>query len=487
MNFRAIALGGLSWTLSSQFWRMALQIFTTIILARLLTPDDFGVYAMALPVIALANLLQDIGLNQSMISKPDLSIAQANRLFWINLRLSLGLAVALSAAAPWIGDFYHEPRLVPVLCGWALVLSLGALGFGQYAMLARQFRFRLLAIIDMICAGLSFVTVLGVASVWPTYWALWFSGLVSVLVWVVLSWTFSGWRPSARNCNGEIGGLFSFGLNIGVHNVANFFVRNFDNVLIGRVLGSATLGLYDRAYKLLLYPIENLGNPIGRVMIPILSRMQGDSYSYRRAYLQASGCLSLMIMPGMMVAILCAPDVVRILLGERWSAVAAIFSWLGVAGLVHPVLVSTEWLFLSQGRGKDLMRASVFSAVVMSAGFVIGVSWGAVGVAAAYAIAEITVRVPLQVFLAGRGFVRHRDIFMEYAPQVLACCVSFGMIAGLKAFGVHGWLLIVSSLLLAYANAFACMSLFDTGRVVLASGWRVLTDVLDGVSKRHAP
>ena len=485
MSLRKLAVDGMFWSMSSQFIRMILQFMTTIFLARLLDADQFGIYAMALPVIALANLLQDIGLNQSIIQKEKLEPEQASLLFWINLGLSTGLVIVLFVCAPLIADFYEEPRLVRLLEAWAFVLLVGALSFGQYAMLARKLRFRLLAIIDIICAITSFGVVMLMARVWPSYWALWFSGLASVCVWVALTWCVSGWRPQIPKWRLSLDGMFSFGAWIAGHNIANYLVRNLDNILIGRSFGAIALGFYDRAYKLLLYPVENLGNPISRVMVPILSRLQTEPQSYRRAYLHASGLLSLLMMPGMCVAIACAPELVFILLGDEWSSVADIFFWLGFAGLVQPLLMCSTWLFLAEGRGQDLMWVSLSSSLVISGAFFISLRWGAVGVATAYAFAEIFFHLPIQFFFAGRKIVSHIDLALDTLPNIVASMITFAVIAGLRHFDVTGGYLIGLSFVCAYVSGLGSMAAFPRGRLIFFSARDFLREACSQFNKRH--
>ncbi len=486
MNFRLAALFGISWSMASQATRMALQIATTILLARLLTPDDFGVYAMAMPVIGLAGLLQDVGLHQAIMQKDKISKDQLNTVFWLNFLISLGVALLLVLVSPLVGRFYADPRLVGLVASFGVIVMLGSLTFGQYAMLGRDLRFRVVALIDIVCALVSFVTVIGVSYFWPSYWALWSAGLASVLCWSVLTFLVGSWRPGIPKRGGDLDGMFRFGLNIMFHNFANYASRNVDNILIGRSLGGAVLGYYDRAYKLLLYPLENLANPVTRVMVPLLSRMQGDQEGFRRAFLQSSGLVNLACIPGMAVAIACSHDLVRILLGERWLPVAPIFYWLGFAGLVQPIVNSSSWLFIAQGRSGDMVRVSVTSSLVIVAGFFIGLGWGAEGVACAYAISECFFRVPLTIYLGGRkGAVRASDLLWGILPLMGSALATLLSVSWLYQSGVSGWKVILLALPIAYGQAVLTLCLFPAGRKLLADTGRAAASFYESIRNRE--
>jgi polysaccharide transporter, PST family len=477
MNYRFTALSGMAWVMLSQGLRMVLQFATTLILARLLMPEDFGVFAMMLPVAGLVALLQDFGLHQSLVQKEKITHDQINAIFWINFSISMALAVLLVLCSPLVGAFYGEPRLVPLVAGWSAMLIIGSLSFGQYAMLSRVFRFRTLAMIEMTCAISSSVGSILIAYIWASYWALWWSGIISVATWGALTYATKSWSPTRPKRGVDLDGMLSFGLNLLGHHGAEYVSRNLDTILIGRTLGGNILGFYDRAYKLLLYPLENLAGPANRVMVPILSRLNNDPAAFRRAYVQVSGILNLAIMPGMAVAIGCSEHVVRILLGEKWMASAPIFHWLGFAGLFQPFISSVGFMLIAQGRSRELMITSVSSSCVTAVGFIIGLNWGVVGVAAAYACAECLYRTPLLCYFAGRhGSVSIGDLAASFMPMLVSAGLIMAIIPALESNGFSSWSLIIVSLVISYAISLAVLSLLPSGRVLLGAALKAARD-----------
>jgi PST family polysaccharide transporter len=141
------------------------------------------------------------------VQKQDITHDQINAIFWINLAISLGLALVLALVSPLVSAFYEEPRLTPLVAGWGLMLIVGALSFGQYAILSRAFRFKTLALIEMCCALSSSIGSIVIAYVWATYWALWLSGFISVATWGVLTYATRSWSPTAPKRNVNLDGM----------------------------------------------------------------------------------------------------------------------------------------------------------------------------------------------------------------------------------------------------------------------------------------
>ena len=210
--------------------------------------------------------------------------------------------------------------------------------------------------------------------------------------------------------------------------------------MIGRVWGDAALGLYDRAYKLLLFPLLQINAPLARVMLPMLARLRTDGPRYRSAYLQAVNQLLLVTQPGIVFAIATADIFVPILLGNDWRAAAPIFQWLGLAALLQPISVVTNWLFISQGRSGAYALWGAFNAAVCAVAFCVGLPWGPIGVAAAYSISQVLCRSPVVLWMATRtGPVRLQDLCSIGTMHALASAVSFGgIIVARHATGLDG-------------------------------------------------
>lgn len=430
---RAEAAKNVAFMGAAQAWRVGAGFVFTVITARLLAPSDFGLVAMVASVTALTTMIQDLGASQSVVQRETISPGQLNSLFWISAGLGCLLALLLAVSSPAIAGFFGEPRLDGLMIAFSAPIVASGLQAVPYALLNRHMRFRELALLDALAAAASFVIGIGLAWQLASYWALYAATCASSLVLLVGCWISSGFRPGRPEFDRETRAMIAFGSGISGFNLANYLSRNADKLLIGKFFGGDTLGFYDRAYRLLLFPLSQIHAPIGRVMIPLLSRSLADPDWYKRSYMECVSLLLLVTQPAILFATIYAEDVFRILLGERWIACAPIFAWLGIAGL-HQVMTSTiGWLYISQGRGGGFFRLGLFTAVTTVASFVAGLRWGPVGVAAAYAISDYVVRLPVIWACAGRsGPITARDLYTMAAPHALATAAAAIVLLAIK-------------------------------------------------------
>jgi len=417
----------------AQAWRVGVGFAFAVITARLLAPSDFGLIAMVATVTAFVTMIQDLGTTQAVVQRDRISAGQLNFLFCVAVGLGALLALLLAISAPAVARFFNEPRLEGLAIAFAVPIVAGGVQAIPYALLNRHMRFLDLAIIDSLATAASFVVGVGLAWQFASYWALYAGALAWALVMLAGCWVRSGFRPGKPTFDPETRAMIGFGSGITGFNLANYFSRNADNVLIGRFFGDVALGFYDRAYRLLLFPLSQIHAPIGRVMIPILSRSLSDPDRYVRSYRECVSLLLIATQPAILFATIYAEDVFRMLLGERWLSCAPIFVWLGIAGL-HQVMTSTiGWLYISQGRGGGFFRIGLFGATTTVASFVAGLPWGPVGVAAAYAISDYLIRLPVIWMSAGReGPVTTRNLYAMAAPHALATVAAAAVLLALK-------------------------------------------------------
>lgn len=416
---RSVKIGGIV-TASSQAVVTGVKFASVIVLSRLLSPADFGIIAMSWPVVALLSLFQDFGLPQATIQRKAITVPQVNFLFWANLGISALVALSVLAIAPVAASFYQEPRVQPFIMAMGALILVQGLGAQHGALLARMMHFRALALMEMAGAVAGLAVAVGWALLDPSPWALFGGSLATVLLPVTIAWCITGWYPTRPRIPADARSLVNFGAGITGFNITNFVARNADNILIGRFLGQVQLGLYDRAYKLLLMPLRQVTNPLSRIMVPALSRMAGQPDRFRNAFMLVLRLLLLAVLPGVAAMIVVARDLVPFLLGPEWSQAAVAFTALGFAGLLQPLNNPAGWLFVSEGRGRDFMIWGVINAVTCVAAFVAGLPYGIVGVAVAYALSEYLRTPILWWFVGRRGSVRFRDVLVGAGPILLA-------------------------------------------------------------------
>jgi len=264
--------------------------------------------------------------------------------------------------------------------------------------------------------------------------------------------------------------MLRFGANLTGFNILNYFTRNADNVIIGYALGTSAVGIYSKAYGLLMLPIQQINGPLTSVMLPTLCRLQGDSDRYRRYYLQALAAIAVVTMPIITFLFVVANEVVLIVLGDQWTSAAITFRWLAPVAFFGSINFAPGWLCVSLGRTRIQLRWAMLSAPIIVIGFLVGVNWGINGVAAALSATWCGLFV-LFLSWASRGSpVRLRDIAkvlgMPVLASVLAAAVTAGCIS-MVAFRAHPTVRFAVCGVVFAASYFGCLMATSAGRQLI--------------------
>lgn len=451
--------------------KLAVQIVSVVVLSRFLAPGDFGLVAMASPLVIFATMVQNLGLSQAVVVSRDLTYAQASTMFRINAGLSLPLSLTLMLCSPLAAAFYGEPELTPIVAALALAVFASGLGAQHLAMATRAMRFGALALVDMAMAVFGLLAALAWAFFDASPWALVASSLATAITSLVGAWMVSGWRPGRPHPFRTVADMLRFGGGLTTFNLTNFFARNLDNILIGRFHGAGPLGLYDRAYKLLLFPLQQISWPLQRVMVPTLSRLLDEPDRYRSAYCRTVGQVMLVTLPGILCLLIYADMAIPFLLGSQWTDAVDIFRWLALASLHQPMTVTLGWLFISQSRTGQFARWGLFNAASCAVAFAVGLPWGAEGVAAAYAISDVLIRLPLVWRLAGsQGPVSARDLGRLAAPFALGGGVAALVLVAVRPVLPQSVAALIAAGALAYLTSWAVLLLTRSGRKTMTDG-----------------
>ena len=410
----------------AQIAKLILQLGSTVVLGRLLFPEDFGLVAMVYPIIGFVQLFGYFGFGEAIIQRQDLRHEDVSSLFWLNLLIGLGLALAGAALSPLAAWMYGEPQIIPVMAAIAAILPFSALGSIHSAILARQMRFGTIARNELTATLLGVIATIGCAVLNLGYWSLVIGQATTTLVAISLAWASLRWRPLRPALSSEVWAYVRFGANQTGANLATFLTSSGDNIIVGALIGKQALGLYDRSYRLVVQPLGQMLVPISSVAVPLLSRLQSDPLEYKKAYLNFVRLILLFSMPIMVVCITNAGEVVALLLGPRWGSAAPVFAWLSVGGLLGGFYSSLSWLFISQAKTPSMRRYMLVAAALNLASFAFGAMWGIVGVAICAAIVFTLVTVPLVTFGATRsGPVTLRDVALCCLPHVLTAAAAF--------------------------------------------------------------
>lgn len=419
-------------TIVSHGLKFALSIGATAILARLLTPYDYGLIGMVVVFTGFVALFKDLGLSLATVQRPEITDEQISTLFWVNVTISVAITLLMILVAPLIGWFYGEPRLTLLTMVTATGFLFGGFAVQHEALLKRQMRFYALSVIAF--ASMMIGYVVGIILAWrgAGYWSLVFSQLALLASNTLGVWLVCGWRPGRPRRNTGVRSMLSFGGNITGYALINYVSKNCDSLIVGRMFGPQVLGLYTKAVQLLSLPTDQINEPLSTVSIPALSRLADSPERYRQAYLRIMEKVIMVTMPAVMLMLATADWLVLIILGPQWIDSAKILVLMSVAGLFQPVAATGGWLLVSQGRVRDMLRWSLINAPISILSIVAGVPWGVVGVAASFSLGRILVAIPLLFWFVGRsGPVRMGDFYRLLAPFTgasvcaLLACITF--------------------------------------------------------------
>jgi PST family polysaccharide transporter len=394
MKLAPSVLRGTTWTAASQISRQAVQLAFTILLARILMPEDFGLVAMATAVTAFITIFGDLGTSAAVFQKPEQSHEFLSTIFWLNVGFGGFVMVGIVLLAPLIAGFYREPALTAVLAALSISFPLSGLVILQKTLLEKSMRFDVLARIEIsstvIGSGAGIVLAYSGAGVW----SLVLQTLMTALAMTVLIWVRAEWRPASVVRVADMKSIASFSANLTGFNVVNYFARNADYILIGRFLGSQNLGYYTLAYRILMFPLQNLSSVIARVMLPVFSRIKNEDARFRLAYLRSIGAIALIAFPLMTFLFVLAEPIVRHAFGEQWLPVVPLLLIFAPVGLVQSIGSTVGPIYIAKERTGLLFRWGLSAGLLLILSFVIGLRWGVVGVASCYAIVSLVLAYP---------------------------------------------------------------------------------------------
>jgi PST family polysaccharide transporter len=380
-DLRGHAVRGGAAMLLGQSLRQLVNLGATVALARLLTPQDFGLVGMVLAVTGFLDALKSFGLAEATVRAPTITHSQVSFLFRVNALVGVGLSLGTLVLAPILAWFYREPTLVRITAALAPSFLVAALAVQHRALLRRQMRFSTLISVDLASIVVYAGVAIAAAAAGSGPYALVTGVLAREAAATASAWIAVPWRPSlARGATGRRR-MLAFGANLQLATIVNMLGHGLDGLLIGRFWGAAALGLYQRAAGLAFLPLRSVLDTFSMVGGPALSRLQRDPERFRRYYLRAIELLATCVWPPLAVAAALAEPLVVTLLGPQWSEAVPLFRILCLAAIPVPVGESQSWINMALGRGSRLVAANVAGSLLLLASIAVGVVFGPIGVA----------------------------------------------------------------------------------------------------------
>lgn len=443
MNLKSKVKHGLKWTFIDQVLSQVIFLVFSIFLARIVAPESFGIVSMVTIFSNFAILFIDLGFSAALIQKKEVTKEHFSSVFWLNLIIGFLFYFLFYISAPLISMFYKQPDLTPLIRVICLSFIITSFASVQANILIKEMQFKKKVIINWIAMIIGYVMAFVLAYKNFGVWALVVMTLATSIVNSVLYWIASSWTPLFIFDWKKIKDLSHFGLNFLGDTSINYWSRNYDNFIIAKVLGSNDLGIYTRAYSLMLLPLRNITTIVTKVMFPAFSKKQDDIELLKNYYLNIIQYIALITFPLMIGLSLVSKEFVLLAFGNKWAAMIPVLSILSGLGAIQSIISLNGLIYNSLGKTNVAFRVSFISNVVLIIAFTIGVNYGIIGVSYSYLIASLLLFIPiyttaikqlntslLEVFLVLKGVIA-ATLVMAILLFCFNAYFTFSLILGL--------------------------------------------------------
>jgi O-antigen/teichoic acid export membrane protein len=389
------------WTTTSAVARAVLQIAQVAVLARLLTPEDYGLMAMVGVVLSFAGLFADLGVNSAFMQRQHVTLEQRASLYWFNVALGGGLTLLVMAASPLLAWLFGDERLTPLLMLSASTFVIGSLGQQLRMAAEKELDFRAIVLLEIASTILGFIAAL-LTAIWG--WGVYsivFGGIVSAISGTAFAWMYlaRGWRPMWRLRMEDVHPYLRFGGAMVANNIVNQLNMTIDLFLGGRLLGAAQLGLYSVPRNLVLQ-LQGMVNPIiTRVGFPLIAQVQHDVARVRSIYLKTLNMTASTNAPLYVGIAVFAPEIVAVLLGHGWQSSAPLLRILAVWGFIRSTINPVGSLLFGMGRADLSLKWNLIMLVIVPPVMWIGSQFGPAGLAWALLVYIVLMFLPTWYFL----------------------------------------------------------------------------------------
>jgi O-antigen/teichoic acid export membrane protein len=427
-NLKNLTVKGLAWNTGRKLSHTFSNIVITLILVRFLSPSDFGEVGMITVFSGFASVFLDFGLGNALIQKAKISQEQISTIFWLSILMGIFLALLFYILAPQLAAFYQIPRLEIISKVISINFILSAIGGIPRSLLIKEMKFKQLFQIDMTAFLISGIVAILLAHHGYGVWSLIQLILTQSLLMVLFIWLVRNWWPSLVFNLAGIKEFLSFGFNLTGNGILNYTARNFDNLLIGKVLGESALGIYSKAYSFLMLPLSNITNVFNQVLFPSFSTIQKDHKQISSMYLKAVAVIAMITFPLMMLVFITSENLVHLLFGKDWLEMIPLIKIFCFLGMLQSILGTTGSLFLSQNRTDLVFKFSIISKIILFAGLFFVVPYGLESVAYCWLIFSLTTGY-FQIYLATNLIkLKLRKVFISLFPILLITMAATSLV-----------------------------------------------------------
>lgn len=425
------AVRGAAWLGGGQLLRQGLGFITMAVLARLLTPDDFGLFGMTYLAAEAGQIITNFGFGSAIVQRQVTSQRLLSACFWVNVIIGLVIAAVVVATGPLLALYFRRPEIQALLLPLALNLILSAALAVPQALLTQRMDFRSIIFAQTIGSVVAALFAIGSAAAGLSYWSLAVQPLVGSLVTGGMTAHAARWLPSRSWSRHDLDGLLGFSSKLLGSNLIGFFSRSMPSFILGRQLGAASLALFSLASHLTGSVIYLISSVVVKVLFPTLSALKEDPERMRSVWLRATVSIAALVLPLMLGVAALSADVVQVVLGGQWSGAAVPLTFLSIAMASQAVLTTASTVLLSLGRAGLLMRLAIISALSIALALLLAAPFGLNWAAAVFMIVSIALNLLTAWCACDASGLRLRSLASALAPWLLAAVLSAAAIAPL--------------------------------------------------------
>ena len=434
----------------SQGGNVAAQVISTIVLARILLPEDFGLVAMVSAITGYVAIFVDLGTRDAVSQHPCLNAGEASALYWITAATGLVFALITVSCAPLIASFYSAPKLQAITIALAIPIVLSGLYYQQYALMRRAMMFRKLAIIDISGNVIGTALAILLAHLGYGYWALVWKPAITAFATACGVWVTCGWWPGRPAFTQGVRTMIRFGLNVTGYIIADNVSRSMDRVALGHNYGPRELGFYQNALNVYDNAANVSVSALHNVATATLSKLRDDLDTLRRAWSTALSSLAFFAAPAFAVLAVVGQDLVVLVLGPKWHTAGTILSVLALRGPGQVVSSTHSWLHVAAGRPDRWRHWGMLNCGFTIIALLCGLRYGAMGVATSYAVLAYIVVVPALLYAGYPLGIRTKDVLAAIGPQIFCALLTAGFGFVLRAMLFEGASMLVRLIVLSF-------------------------------------
>lgn len=416
------AIRGVPWTVAAYGANKGVNVLTTVVLARLIAPSDFGLIALANLAISLLSFVKDMGLGGTVVLRQDLDRRQLGTALSMMTLVSVVLAIVAAAASPYIADFFGEPRLAGVLAATAAMLLISGFSTFYEVLLQREMEFRRRFIaISLQSATIALVSI-PVAALGGGVWSLVVGQVAALVVFGIAAFSLAPYRVRPTLIPSEVAALFRTGSGFLLQNVSLFARQNIDYIVVGRNFNASIVGFYSMAYRLCDLTYWAIADPVARVTFPSFSRTHAEGGDIRGSFLAVARLVALVACPiGVLASAAAAPFTLAVF-GERWAPMIGALQVLGLWAAIRPVDGTLTWFLNSIGYARIVGIYSIVVLLPLVPAFVLAAHLGTIAWVSAVVVADAIVSYAfLTIIVRRHGGIPLRDQWHSLRPAVLGC------------------------------------------------------------------